>query len=111
MIRVVHLGSRIRMLTFSHPGSRGQKGTQSRIRIRNTGKRYIRQNLPVGVEEEMQQAPHKGRNVLHLLFTYKNNIRIQQSTQAVCHSYWPADFSHNWNFPAIYLCISIGIVP
>ncbi len=28
--------SRIRMLTFSHPGSRGQKGTQSRIRIRNT---------------------------------------------------------------------------
>jgi hypothetical protein len=30
MIRVVHPGSRIRMLTFSHPGSRGQKGTQSR---------------------------------------------------------------------------------
>jgi hypothetical protein len=30
--------SRIRMLTFSHhdPGSRGQKSTQSRIRIRNT---------------------------------------------------------------------------
>jgi hypothetical protein len=42
MIRVVHLGSRIRMLTF-YPsripdlGSRGQKGTVSRIRIRNTG--------------------------------------------------------------------------
>ncbi len=31
MIRVVHPGSRIRMLTFSHSGSRGQKGTQSRI--------------------------------------------------------------------------------
>jgi hypothetical protein len=36
MIRVVHPGSRIRMLTFSHPGipepgSRGQKGIQSRI--------------------------------------------------------------------------------
>jgi hypothetical protein len=31
MIRVVNPGSRIRMLTFSHPGSRGQKGTQSRI--------------------------------------------------------------------------------
>jgi hypothetical protein len=31
MIRVVHPGSRILMLTFSHPGSRGQKGTQSRI--------------------------------------------------------------------------------
>ncbi len=31
MIRVVHPGSRIRMLTLSHPGSRGQKGTQSRI--------------------------------------------------------------------------------
>ncbi len=31
MIRVVHPGSRIRMLTFSHHGSRGQKGTQSRI--------------------------------------------------------------------------------
>jgi hypothetical protein len=35
MIRVV-CSSRIRMLTFSHPGSRGQKGTQSRIRIRIT---------------------------------------------------------------------------
>jgi hypothetical protein len=33
MIRVVHPGSRIRMLAFSHPGTRirGQKGTQSRI--------------------------------------------------------------------------------
>ena len=31
MIRVVHPGSRILMLTFFHPGSRGQKGTQSRI--------------------------------------------------------------------------------
>jgi hypothetical protein len=33
MIRVVHPGSRIRMLTFSHPGSRtqGSKSTQSRI--------------------------------------------------------------------------------
>jgi hypothetical protein len=36
MIWVVHPGSRIRMLTFSvspipDPGSRGQKGTQSRI--------------------------------------------------------------------------------
>jgi hypothetical protein len=28
--------SRIRMLTSTHPGSRGQKGTGSRIRIRNT---------------------------------------------------------------------------
>jgi hypothetical protein len=31
MIRVVHPGSRIRMPTFSHLGSRVQKGTQSRI--------------------------------------------------------------------------------
>ncbi len=31
MIRVVHPASWILMLTFSHPGSRGQKGTQSRI--------------------------------------------------------------------------------
>ncbi len=33
LIRVVHPGSRIRMLTFSHPGSRiqGSKSTQSRI--------------------------------------------------------------------------------
>jgi hypothetical protein len=39
MIRVVHPGSRIRMLTFSHPGSSGQKAPNpgSRIRIRNTG--------------------------------------------------------------------------
>jgi hypothetical protein len=41
MIRVVHPGSRIRMPTFSHPGSRGQKGTQSRIRIRNTDGMFI----------------------------------------------------------------------
>ncbi len=41
MIRVVHPGSRIRMLAFSHPGSRiqGSKSTQSRIRIRNTGQK------------------------------------------------------------------------
>jgi hypothetical protein len=40
MIGVVHPGSRIRMLTF-YPSRiqdpRGQKGTRSRIRIRNTG--------------------------------------------------------------------------
>ena len=32
MIRVVNPGSRILMLTVSHPGSRDQKGTQSRTR-------------------------------------------------------------------------------
>jgi hypothetical protein len=40
MILVVHPGSRIRNLIFypsPDPGSRGQKGTGSRIRIRNTG--------------------------------------------------------------------------
>ncbi len=26
---------------FTHPGSRGQKGTGSRIWIRNTGKKYV----------------------------------------------------------------------
>jgi hypothetical protein len=31
MIRVVNPGSRILMLTVSHPGSRDQKGTQLRI--------------------------------------------------------------------------------
>ena len=31
MIRVVHLGSRIRMLTFSHPGSRIQGSKRSPI--------------------------------------------------------------------------------
>ncbi len=43
MIRVVHPGSRIRMLTFSHPGSRNSDtgvkkapNPGSRIRIRNT---------------------------------------------------------------------------
>jgi hypothetical protein len=37
MIRDVHLGSRIRILIFTHPGSRiqGSKGTGSRIWIRN----------------------------------------------------------------------------
>jgi len=35
MIRVVHLGSGCRYST--HPGSRGQKDTGSRIRVRNTG--------------------------------------------------------------------------
>ncbi len=37
MIRVVHPGSWIRILLFTHLGSRGQKGTGSQIRIRNTG--------------------------------------------------------------------------
>jgi hypothetical protein len=41
MIRVVHPGSRIRMLTFSHPGSRGQKGTQSRIPDSQHCKKYF----------------------------------------------------------------------
>jgi hypothetical protein len=38
MIRVVHPGSesRIWILIFTNPRSRGQKGTGSRIRIRNT---------------------------------------------------------------------------
>jgi hypothetical protein len=36
MIRVVHPGSRF----FTHPGSRGPKGTGSRIRIRNTVAEY-----------------------------------------------------------------------
>ncbi len=51
MIRVVHPRSRIRILTsypsrIPDPGSRGQKGTRSRIRIRNTGQQFggIKQN-------------------------------------------------------------------
>ena len=50
MIRVVHPGSRIRILTF-YPsripdlGSRGQKGTGSWIRIRNTGFLYCSDSL------------------------------------------------------------------
>jgi hypothetical protein len=39
MIRVAHPESRIRNLTFTRPGSRGQKRTGSRIRIRNTASR------------------------------------------------------------------------
>jgi hypothetical protein len=41
MIRVVHPRSRIRMLTFSHPGSRIQGSKRHRIRIRNTAYEYI----------------------------------------------------------------------
>jgi hypothetical protein len=37
MIRVVHPGSGCWLSPIPDPGSRGQKGTQSRIRIRNTG--------------------------------------------------------------------------
>jgi hypothetical protein len=36
MIRVVHPGSDPDLLPIPDPGSRGQKGTGSRIRIRNT---------------------------------------------------------------------------
>ncbi len=38
MTQIVHpgSGSRIRILNFTHPGSRNQKGTGSRTRIRNT---------------------------------------------------------------------------
>ncbi len=48
MIRVVHPGSRILMLTFFHPGSRiqGSKSTQSRIRIRNTDRIRMFLGLP-----------------------------------------------------------------
>jgi hypothetical protein len=48
--------SRIRMLTFSHPGSRGQKGTQSRIR--NTGRIRINRlsNWSVKRPEHLRSA-------------------------------------------------------
>jgi hypothetical protein len=39
MIRVAHPESQIWNLTFTRPGSRGQKRTGSRIRIRNTASR------------------------------------------------------------------------
>ncbi len=50
MIRVVHPGSRIRMLTFSHPGSRIQGSKKapnpgSRIRIRNTANKTSKETL------------------------------------------------------------------
>jgi hypothetical protein len=37
MIRDVHLGSGLDFFPIPYPGSRGQKGIGSRIRIRNTG--------------------------------------------------------------------------
>jgi hypothetical protein len=36
MIRDGHPGSRVQILIFTHTGSRGQKGTGSRIQIRIT---------------------------------------------------------------------------
>jgi hypothetical protein len=42
------LGSGIRKKPIPDPGSRGQKGTGSRIRIRNTAKKY---NLPTGIKQ------------------------------------------------------------
>jgi hypothetical protein len=69
MIRVVHPGSRIPdpdadFLPIPNPGSRGQKGTGSRIRIRNTtfervqkmlqtnsGTKITRTNLLFGFDE------------------------------------------------------------
>jgi hypothetical protein len=55
MIRVVHPGSRIRMLTFypsriPDPRSRGQKGTGSRIRIRNTAEKTIIFMVPIQIK-------------------------------------------------------------
>ncbi len=41
MIQIVHPGSGSLLFTFAGPGSRGQKGTGSRIRIRNTAFQII----------------------------------------------------------------------
>jgi hypothetical protein len=45
-------GSEIRKKPIPDPGSRGQKGTGSRIRIRNTGRKYK-------VEKTMPHRPSK----------------------------------------------------
>jgi hypothetical protein len=41
------------MIRNVHPGSRGQKGTGSRIRIRNTVKATGNRNIVTGNEEEL----------------------------------------------------------
>ncbi len=55
MIRDVNPESRIRILIFfTHPGSRAQKGTGSRIRIRNTDShdRFLQKNDQVSIPDE-----------------------------------------------------------
>ncbi len=46
--------SRILILLFTHPGSRGQKGTGSRIRIRNTASRTLLQ-IRISTYQEIEQ--------------------------------------------------------
>ncbi len=60
MIRVVHPGSGYRILTFTHPGSGVQKGTGSRIRIRNTavfGKETLGFNLFAAADRRCPRHP------------------------------------------------------
>ncbi len=47
MFRIVHPGFWIRILIFTHPGSRGQKGTGPRIRIRNTAVKHFSNLTPL----------------------------------------------------------------
>jgi hypothetical protein len=61
MIRIVNPGSRILMLTVSHPGSRDQKGTQLRI------------------PDPDPQHCEKGKNYIILLQKKDSSIKVKNA--------------------------------
>jgi hypothetical protein len=68
------LGSGIRKKSITDPGSRGQKGTGSRIRIRNTGcnNAFVRQTAERVLRLlRSQNKPFKKRKTLHIIFDKK----------------------------------------
>jgi hypothetical protein len=78
MIRVVHPGSRIRMLTFSHPGSRipdpevkKALNSGSRIRIRNAEKK------PLALQRD--DPARQNMKFLHFFVSFPGIIRIRRT--------------------------------
>jgi hypothetical protein len=87
MIRVVHPGSGCRLSPIPDPGSMGRKGTQSRIRIRNTASHGGRLGGTV-------EVPPKKISVL----TVGKEELAEMPSQL---RYFPRDFSHP--YPLCYL--------
>jgi hypothetical protein len=110
MIRVVHPGSRIRMLTFypsriQDPGSRGQKGTGSRIRIRNIALNM--QNFLENCVAVVKRLEDKE----DLLACFSSNVLVLSSTVLLFYfsprlllstSFCSRSFRHKYPPPCIY---------
>jgi hypothetical protein len=82
--KIVFKSSRIRILIFTHPGSRGQKGTGSRILIRNTD---FHKTIPYrgtinifisDIRSPLCEGLHHSINLLRLSYWRKSDINKQR---------------------------------